>query len=514
MFQNEVIEVMTNMVRQATVANVNSADIPYFTLKADGTRDPTNTEHISVVVRYVRDGAANEDLLALETSDKLDARSMCDTILTSVSSSGLQPSHILAQCYDGASVMSGKHGGVQKLVSKAVGKYVPYVHCFNHQLHLVVIHAISMQPEFQQYFDVCDTLYNFLRRPTLSRLYEGNKLKRLLDQRWSGHFATTTAMLDNYTAVVDVLEVCGESGNCDAATSIEACGLLKKIQNAQFLFVAYTVRQILELLKPADQMLQSRDCHLLAGNSVVSSCVSSIKALRSRDHVQSIIAKIEKHGIDSAAVPANAKRKRNLPAKLIDSVVDSTLGWHESDADDVVTQLAQMYFEGIDNCVSELEVLFGERNTAIASSLQCLWPRSEDFLKISKLTPITELIGIEESPLVASECDVARQLIAKQFDPEYHKDLSDVSRILFPVKTAFPAVYSIYAAALTFGVSSASCEASFSTLTRVLTPYRRSMTHRRKANLVLLSFQERYTNCLNLDQFVNIFGQKSRKLQL
>lgn len=513
MFQNEVIDLMSSMVREAVVANINTADIPFFTLKADGTRDPTNTENVSVVIRYVKDAAPKEDLLALATSDKLDAKSMCETILTTVSDSGLEPSHILAQCYDGASVMSGKNGGVQRLVSKALHKYVPYVHCFNHQLHLVVVHAVSLQPEFQQYFEVCDMLYNFIRRPILTRLYEGNKLKRLLEQRWSGHLATTVAMLDNYDAIVDVLSVCGKSVAVDGSTSVEASGLLQKVENAKFLFIAYTVRQILELLKPADQMLQARDSHLLAGIVVVKACLTSIKALRSHDQVELITAKIEKQGIELKD-SADSKRKRCMPPKLAHCVVESTLGNHGNDFDDVMTQYTQLYFQGIDNCVSELEARFGERNAALASSLECLWPESETFLQMSKLAAITDLIDIKESSLTVSECEVARELLAKEFDPTSHKDLSDMCRILFPLRAAFPNVYSIYAAALTFGVSTAACEASFSTLTRVLTPYRRSMTHSRKANLVLLSFQSQYTRCLDLDKFVNSFAHKSRKLQL
>ena len=136
-------------------------------------------------------------------------------------------------------------------------------------------------------------------------------------------------------------------------------------------------------------------------------------------------------------------------------------------------------------------------------------------MMMSKLAAITDLIDIKESSLTVSECEVARELLAKEFDPTSHKDLSDrpMCRILFPLRAAFPNVYSIYAA-LTFGVSTAACEASFSTLTRVLTPYRRSMTHSRKANLVLLSFQSQYTRCLDLDKFVNSFAHKSRKLQL
>jgi len=105
--------------------------------------------------------------------------------------------------------------------------------------------------------------------------------------------------------------------------------------------------------------------------------------------------------------------------------------------------------------VSELEARFGESNAALASSLECLWRENQAFLQMSKLTAITDLIEIKESSLAVSECEVARQMIAKEFNPECHKDLGDVCRILFPLRAAFPNVYSIYAAALTFGMEMA-----------------------------------------------------------
>ena len=91
--------------------------------------------------------------------------------------------------------------------------------------------------------------------------------------------------------------------------------------------------------------------------------------------------------------------------------------------------------------MSELEARFGERNAALASSLECLWPESETFLRMSKLAAITDLIDIKESSLTVSECEVARELLAKEFDPTSHKDLSDMCRILFPLRAAFPNVY-------------------------------------------------------------------------
>jgi len=44
------------------------SDIPFFTVKADGTRDPTNTENISVVVRFVKQGKVHEVLVDMTTS--------------------------------------------------------------------------------------------------------------------------------------------------------------------------------------------------------------------------------------------------------------------------------------------------------------------------------------------------------------------------------------------------------------------------------------------------------------
>src|SRR5664279_1064574 len=48
-----------------------------------------------------------------------------------------------------------------------------------------------------------------------------------------------------------------------------------------------------------------------------------------------------------------------------------------------------------------------------------------------------------------------------------------------------PSVRDVLSVALTFGASSSTCESTFSTLSRILTPYRRSMLHTRKANLIV-----------------------------
>ncbi|ROL32986.1 Replication protein A 32 kDa subunit [Anabarilius grahami] len=68
--------------------------------------------------------------------------------------------------------------------------------------------------------------------------------------------------------------------------------------------------------------------------------------------------------------------------------------------------------------------------------------------------------------------------------------------------------------AMVMGVSTASCESSFSTLAIILTPFRRTMLHERKKNLVLLAHEKAITHELDMDEFVTEFSKMSRKLML
>lgn len=107
----------------------------YYTLKVDGTCDPTGCENISIVIRFVNESEScevAERLLTVATAEMGDARTLTDTILAELNKAGLNPSKILSQVYDGASLMSGKIGRVQKLLQEKLNKNIPYVHCLNH----------------------------------------------------------------------------------------------------------------------------------------------------------------------------------------------------------------------------------------------------------------------------------------------------------------------------------------------------------------------------------------------
>lgn len=78
--QNEIIAIIDKMVQQKIV-DINSADVPHFTLLSDGTKDRNMKEFISIVIRYVKCGQPIESLLGFETTEKFDAQTQADLLL-------------------------------------------------------------------------------------------------------------------------------------------------------------------------------------------------------------------------------------------------------------------------------------------------------------------------------------------------------------------------------------------------------------------------------------------------
>jgi len=64
----------------------------------------------------------------MSSTEKGDAETTSDLIVNELTKVELSTDKILSKMYDVASVMSGKDGGVQKLLQKHVGRVVPYVH--------------------------------------------------------------------------------------------------------------------------------------------------------------------------------------------------------------------------------------------------------------------------------------------------------------------------------------------------------------------------------------------------
>ena len=79
-----------------------------FTLLVDETKYVSKTEQLSIVIRFVDTvGSIHEHFLTFIDTASLTAEGLTKHIFDTLEHYRLDPQWIVAQCYDGASVMSG-----------------------------------------------------------------------------------------------------------------------------------------------------------------------------------------------------------------------------------------------------------------------------------------------------------------------------------------------------------------------------------------------------------------------
>ena len=109
---------------------------------------------MGIVVRYVSaSGEITEHALNLKHGEDRSAKGLLEILLQTLKE-GIDLGGIASECYDGANVMSGEHGGIRKLLGDYCNRIIIYIHCFRHRLNLVVKDFISFVPFVADHFTV------------------------------------------------------------------------------------------------------------------------------------------------------------------------------------------------------------------------------------------------------------------------------------------------------------------------------------------------------------------------
>jgi len=124
--QNELISLLANQVHDSIVSDLQKA--LFFSVIMDTTQDSSKIDQLSEVFRYVKI-VSNErgKPIMLEICETFtsftevrsqSADGLSNLIISSIGQKGLNLQKLLGQGYDGAAVMSGHLGGVQKKLKK------------------------------------------------------------------------------------------------------------------------------------------------------------------------------------------------------------------------------------------------------------------------------------------------------------------------------------------------------------------------------------------------------------
>ena len=520
-YQNSLISILADLLREQTRCSIKK----YWAICADETKDLSKKEQLGLIIRFIDSNAIiREETFGSTHLEQLDAASLANAIKDLVEKHGLDWSTCVAQCYDGASVMSGACNGVQAIL-KGFAPQARYIHCHAHRLNLVLVQSIASCPEVRNFFSCIQALYVFLSRSAprhelflRTQQERGEKkieLERLADTRWCYWFSSIQKIRTRLGAILETLRVISDEANSTEDRS-EASGLLATI-DAKFLLILEIMSSILGSVDIASRQLQSKSLVLSGVNSLLQAVQQQVLELRSEERwfkmVEATKSLCKQHSIQIE----KPRRSVAISRRLLDFYVETTVGARarnrtEEDRDIFQTYRSDILYFIVDRVTSELRQRFGE-NSSVIQGLEAFEPSSPKFLDARLIQDF-----VRDFPtLLVNELKFESEIaLAKSYLQRMKPECpSKALAYLYMNKDAFAVISEAFEIALTLPVSTASNERFFSTLKRVKTYLRTTMTDERLSDLLVIATQPEKAKKIDYNIAVDKFASlKQRRFPL
>ena len=195
LIQNELINLCGKQI--STIISSECKKANFFTLLADECSDVSNTEQISLCLRYVHSEkqhhTVKEEFLQFIPTRDITGDTLSSALSVALTDAGLGECVMVGQGYDGAGNMSGHTKGVQARMLK-IHPHATYVHCQSHNLNLAISKACEL-PLVRNMYDTARKILNFIpSSPKRLQVFldhnYGNKLRKFCPIQWTYHTET------------------------------------------------------------------------------------------------------------------------------------------------------------------------------------------------------------------------------------------------------------------------------------------------------------------------------------
>lgn len=527
--QNELLNCTSRCILDRICRDFEGKDgAEWFAVIADGSRDISGHEQLSVCIRYVIDCEIRERFIGFERLHELDANSVCTSLLDRLQSAPLHVKRCVAQCYDTTPVMAGEKTGLQARFRSATGNPCFYVHCYAHKLQLCLRHCISDIPAASAFLELMNSTINFVRSSIpRSELWSQIQMKNGLDvivlptvcaHKWEYNHSSSEAIYKRFECLLTLLHTLSSEANLKGDDRAKIIGLYAQWTQFQNVFLLCLFRDLFSVTFPLSKVLQSTHLDLGAAMNLVAETLNILR--KHRNHADNngssgdtntvtpnqfhlIYKNAEDLAINSqhdivADLPNANKRRRKEPSTLRDfHVLTQTANTVEHDAQQPQDYYkCAIYYPVLDRMLQEMRSRFSE-NESIIRGISACQPHNESFLKESDLRLLADPYGIDTSSLTA-ELLVLKAASTSQ--NQKWESIGDVLVFLKPLASGFTSIWRIMHLALTFPVTNVALERSFSTLRMVKFYTRSTMGQERLTSACLVSTEK---GMLDNDDFLN-----------
>lgn len=393
--QNELLDCMLEVCRDKISHEMKDAE--FAAVMADETTDISEQTQLAIVFRYIHNGMTYERFWGFFNLDGQNAESISLCILNVLGKNFLnQPNKIIAQTYDGASVMSGRSGGVQAKI-KAVYPNAHYIHCYAHQLNLIMEKAASQNHGARVFFCSLSAFPTFFSRSAqrLSALDAAvaRRIPSASATRWNFKSRTVNTVYEYRDSLIDCF---AELENSPSSKTVQgARGLRHNLEDKDFLFWLKYLKKIMPHVDILYSQLQARSCDAIKTKTAVSHFISVISEVRNS------VDGLESDTETTYDVHESKRRKythRNSDAKEVcDRIIEEARHRFETtDHLDAAKLLHSAKFKDFTTHFPENEFQIAVRSYSLEKNrlrteLNVLYERT-DFREIDGAVPLLQLI--------------------------------------------------------------------------------------------------------------------------
>jgi hypothetical protein len=526
--QNELMErVSMNILRTVLTSMKNK----YFVIIADETSDISRVEQLVVVIRHVSDDLeVKEDLLGLYSMSKCDSASIFAALEDVLLRCALSADNLRGQAYDGASTMKGEINGVAARFLEKQPR-ATYVHCQAHCLNLAVQDAVSANNSYNNFMNVVNDLINFVRHSPkrlaqfqhIAANTEDNnptgKLRPLCPTRWTLRLTSLQSVKDNYNVLISFLEEMSNDMRTESSARSKASGFNKTMTSFDFLFWLVVSIDLFEPITKLSKLLQKPSLSAGEGKNAAEVTLNNLRTFRCDSHFNKLWEETTKLQEEVGANPPSLPRPRKLPVRYDGPAPAFTALSPEE-------HFRVQYLEVLDQAIESICSRFSGKGYKIIQALENAVVLAfggvidEDALKVDDTDSflsnylIKMFIFIQViSEVYADDVNVARLKGQLTVLPNIagSDSVSNMSHAITALKQLgvsrclLPDVINIVQLYMTLPSTSATGERTFSTLRRIKTYLRSTMSQKRLNHALILNVYKEHLDNVDKDQILREF---------
>ena len=513
---NELITLMGQTLLRDLLVKIREAN--WYAIIADETRDVSNHEQLSLSIRWVdKSYLIHEDFVGLVHVLRTTADSLTCAIKDVLIRCILPLSNCRGQAYDGASNMMGHLHGVATQILASEPTAIK-VHCFAHCLNLCLQDVTRNCQPIRAALDlVMEISQLIMYSPKRSLVFDQCKndltpqhtgLRPLCPTRWTVRTSAIDAILKNYPALLEALETINAESYDDYGR--RAGGVLSLLQRFETFFGLNLSHLIFSATEQTSRTLQAKDTSVQEALSAVNLAIAFLKRQRKDTAYQlfysSVVLKAKKY-TDDPVLP----RYRRPPRRLDDGSAPHLFTSPEE-------YYRAKYFEALDFVENEINRRFDQSSLAVPDAV-------ETFLIKCANTSCEENFEVPDTiaKMYSKDLNMTKLKQQAQMLPDLvatYKTSQGLSRfqvtrvrtiaeMLLDVpsaKSLFSEIDHLLGIYFTVPISTATAERSFSSLRRIKTFLRSTMTESRLNNVLLLHAHKENTDDLNLFNIAENFA--------